>query len=71
MNYKVEVNPEKENEFLQLLRAWQSLDVVWSYKPLPENQEEQTANEAYVPSWERLKAKKIREIGEEYRDLVD
>ncbi len=71
MNYKVEVNPEKENEFLQLLRAWQSLDVVWSFKQLPEIQDEQDAGEPYLPAWERLKAKKSREIGEEYRDLVD
>jgi hypothetical protein len=72
MTYKVEINPNKENEFQQLLRAWQSLDVVWSFGPLPENPDEPTASsDPYIPSWERKKAKNNREIGEEYRDLVD
>jgi hypothetical protein len=72
VQYKVEINPNKEQEFQQLLRAWQSLDVVWSFGPLPENPGEPTASsDPYTPSWERLKAKNTREMGEEYRDLVD
>ncbi|MFN7117165.1 MAG: hypothetical protein ACK4TA_10230 [Saprospiraceae bacterium] len=71
MTYKVEINPDKENEFLQLLRAWQSLEVVRSFKSLPENSDEQDTGEPYMSAWERLKARKSREIGEEYRDLVD
>jgi hypothetical protein len=72
MTYKVEINPSKENEFQQLLRAWQSLDVVWSFGPLPETPDEPSASsDSYVPAWEKLKAKKTREVGEEYRDLVD
>ncbi len=31
MEYRVEINPAKEKEFLQLLKAWQSLGVVEAY----------------------------------------
>lgn len=71
MLYKVEINPEKESEFLQLLRVWQSLDVVWSFKSLLETLNEQDMEASYAAAWEKLKAKTGREIGEEYRDLVD
>lgn len=69
MTYKVEINPTKEKEFLQLLQAWQSLDVVKYFSLLTEDGER--VAETYIPSWERVKAKNTREIGEEYRDLVD
>ena len=70
MRYNVDVNPAKEQEFLQLLRAWQSLDVVWAFSATPET-EEPADEEAYIPSWERKKRKNVQEIAEEYRDLVD
>lgn len=69
MTYKVEINPSKEKEFLQLLQAWQSLDVVWSFGILAEKNE-QTVEDTYIPSWERKKAA-TRDYTEEYRDLVD
>jgi hypothetical protein len=71
MQYRVEVNPSKEQEFQQLLRAWQSLDVVWSFGPLPESDDQPESGESYIPSWERKKVKNVRDIAEEYRDLVD
>ncbi len=71
MQYKVEINPNKEQEFQQLLRAWQSLGVVWSFNALSESDDEPTSRESYIPSWERKKAKTSPDPGEEYRDLVD
>lgn len=69
MTYKVEINPSKEKEFLQLLQAWQSLDVVWSIGILAEKGE-QVVEDTYIPSWERKKSN-ARDFTEEYRDLVD
>ncbi len=37
MEYRVIINPSKEQEFLQLLKAWQSLEVVLDFELLEEN----------------------------------
>ncbi len=72
MKYIVEINPAKEQEFLQLLQAWQSLDVVRAFGPTNENAAEQTESEdKYLQNWKRHREKTTKELAEDYRDLVD
>ncbi len=65
MEYAVRINPEKQNEFLQLLKAWQSLGVVEYYEVLKEGAQllsgKSTATSGVQkPDW-----------ADHYRDLVD
>lgn len=72
MKYIVEINPAKEQEFLQLLQAWQSLDVVRVFGPTSESPAEQTELEdKYLQNWKRGREKTTKELAEDYRDLVD
>lgn len=72
MKYIVEINPAKEQEFLQLLQAWQSLDVVRAFGPTNENAAEQTELEdKYLQNWKQRREKTTKELAEDYRDLVD
>lgn len=65
MEYRVIINPSKEQEFLQLLKAWQSLEVVLDFELLEENAKQ------ILPLWSKTKEKSPRDLAEEYRDLVD
>lgn len=69
--YKVEVNAAKEQEFLQLLRAWQRLNVVEQFSTIKEFKELSDAEPQYVPAWEKLNKKLSQEQGKEYHDLID
>lgn len=64
MEYAVRINPEKQNEFLQLLKAWQSLGVVEYYEVLKEGAQLLSGGAAtsgmQKPDW-----------ADHYRDLVD
>ncbi len=69
MEYVVRINPEKQNEFLQLLKAWQSLGVVEYYELLKEGAQllsgqpsasSGVQNSNTAPDWI-----------DHYRDLVD
>ena len=68
MEYRVEINPAKEKEFLQLLNAWESLDVVrnfslmhFSDEPLEEVESDRSPYFANT-AWE---------MAEPYKDLID
>ncbi len=72
MKFIVEINPAKEQEFLQLLQAWQSLDVVRAYGPTEETLAQQMeAEDRYLQNWKRHREKTTKELAEDYRDLVD
>jgi len=65
VEYAVRINPEKQNEFLQLLKAWQSLGVVEYYEVLKEGAQLLSGHPAATsgvqkPDW-----------ADHYRDLVD
>jgi len=65
VEYAVRINPEKQNEFLQLLKAWQSLGVVEYYEVLKEGAQLLSGHSAATsgvkkPDWV-----------DQYRDLVD
>jgi hypothetical protein len=68
MEYRVEINPAKEKEFLQLLSAWESLDVVRNFSPLhaandPDNDDELDRSPYFTnTAWE---------MAEPYKDLID
>ncbi|HMN90480.1 MAG TPA: hypothetical protein PKD70_13115 [Saprospiraceae bacterium] len=70
MKYIITINPVKEHEFLQLLRAWQSLGVVLDFHTdhtslmMPE-----TDSDAALLKTNQEKS--LTELAEEYRDLVD
>ncbi|MBK7872123.1 MAG: hypothetical protein IPJ74_16335 [Saprospiraceae bacterium] len=72
MKYIVEINPAKEQEFLQLLQAWKSLGVVRSFGETEEQAVEITETEdPYLKSWKRRQEKTPKELAEDYLDLVD
>jgi len=62
VEYAVRINPEKENEFLQLLKAWQSLGVVEYYEATKEGAE-LLSNKKSKPG--------TQDWADHYRDLVD
>ncbi len=68
MEYRVIINPSKEQEFLQLLKAWQSLEVVLDFGLLEDNDEK---SKQTLPLWHKTREKSPRDLAEEYRDLVD
>ncbi len=68
MKYVVEIDPTKEQEFLQLLYAWQGLGVVRKFKTKSEADDE---DEAHLKSWKKRSEKTPQELAEDYRDLVD
>jgi len=68
MKYVVEIDPAKEQEFLQLLHAWQGLGVVQSFKT---GVGEEEVEEAHLKSWKKRSDKTPQELAEDYRDLVD
>jgi hypothetical protein len=68
MKYVVEIDPTKEQEFLQLLHAWQGLGVVQSFKVGTTGEE---TEEAHLKSWKKRSEKTPQELAEDYRDLVD
>lgn len=68
MKYIVEIDPTKEQEFLQLLHAWQGLNVVRTFRTASEAEE---TDEAHLKSWKKRSEKTPRELAEDYRDLVD
>ncbi|MDX1939861.1 MAG: hypothetical protein SFU99_04870 [Saprospiraceae bacterium] len=72
MKYIVEINPAKEQEFLQLLQAWKSLGVVRSFGETTEQPLEIAETEdPYLKSWMRRQEKTPKELAEDYLDLVD
>ncbi len=73
MEYRVTIQPTKEKEFLQLLKAWESLGVVLRYekrRPRPAEEED-----AIFESSNKPKARKATdaawEMAEPYKDLLD
>jgi hypothetical protein len=69
MEYRVKINPQKEKEFIQLLRTWQNLDLVKSFYVV--NEEE---NDPGAPSdKEKAAGREIitNDIIKQYLDLVD
>ena len=72
MKYIVEINPLKEQEFLQLLQAWQSLDVVRAFGPTTDSPAATPDTyDEYLHNWRRRREKTTRELAEDYSDLVD
>ncbi len=72
MKFIVEINPAKEQEFLQLLQAWKSLHVVRSFSEMEESPAPTVESEdAYLQTWRRRREKTTRELAEDYLDLVD
>jgi hypothetical protein len=72
MEYRVEVNPAKEKEFLQLLKAWQSLGVVQDYRILlPQSDDEDASFYADKQSSKKQTPKAGWEMAEPYKDLLD
>ncbi len=70
MKYIITVNPVKEHEFLQLLRAWQNLGVVLDfYTDHTSSMIPETNPDAPLPKINQEKS--LTELAEEYRDLVD
>lgn len=71
MEYRVEINPAKEKEFLQLLKAWQSLGVVEAYRILlAQDGDEETASNA-ARSRRRSTPENAWDMAEPYKDLLD
>jgi hypothetical protein len=60
MNYRIQINKEKENAFLQLLRGLQSLGVVKDFERL-EHKDKNRGEES----------ENAQEVANQYRDLVD
>ena len=72
MEYRVEINPAKEKEFLQLLKAWQSLGVVKDYRMLiPQTADEDDSLYADQQSPKKQTPKAGWEMAEPYKDLLD
>lgn len=72
MKYIVEINPVKEQEFLQLLQAWQSLDVVRTFGPTADSPvTTPDTYDEYLHNWRRRREKTTKELAEDYSDLVD
>jgi hypothetical protein len=72
MEYRVEVNPAKEKEFLQLLKAWQSLGVVQDYRILlPHEADEDASYYTDHPANKKQTPKGGWEMAEPYKDLLD
>jgi len=72
MEYRVEINPAKEKEFLQLLKAWESLGVVRHYEVFVKYAGEED-NSSLDSSQRRQKkiADTAWEMAEPYKDLLD
>jgi hypothetical protein len=72
MEYRVEINPAKEREFIQLLQAWESLGVVLHYEPLMENSSSEIGAGYDPPRHHRKKTTDPSwEMAEPYKDLLD
>ncbi|MBX2928749.1 MAG: hypothetical protein KF852_13015 [Saprospiraceae bacterium] len=72
MEYRVEINPAKEREFIQLLQAWESLGVVMHYEPLMEDASDAPGAGYDPPRHARKKtADPAWEMAEPYKDLLD
>ncbi len=69
MEYAVRINPEKQNEFLQLLKAWQSLGVVEYYEVLKDGAQLLSGNATLSSATQKNKA--TPDWADHYRDLVD
>ncbi len=66
MDFKLKVNPEKVEAFLQLLRSWQSLGVVTEFR-----QELVEGEEEIVTEVAEDELTSSRDMAGQYRDLVD
>ncbi len=71
MEYIVKINPAKEKEFLQLLKAWESLGVVLHHELMEEElSDEDLAGHEFRKHKKRL-AETAWEMAEPYKDLLD
>ena len=72
MEYRVEINPAKEKEFLQLLKAWQSLGVVEAYRILlAQDGEEESGSSPFPRARKRSTPETAWDMAEPYKDLLD
>ncbi len=71
MEYRVEINPAKEKEFLQLLKAWQSLGVVMHYEILELDADDDIPAGHDTRRSKRSPAETAWEMAEPYKDLLD
>lgn len=72
MEYRVEINPAKEKEFLQLLKAWQSLGVVEAYRILlTQDVEEESSSSLFPRARKRSTPETAWDMAEPYKDLLD
>ncbi|NUO01476.1 MAG: hypothetical protein HUU01_12785 [Saprospiraceae bacterium] len=69
MEYAVRINPEKQNEFLQLLKAWQSLGVVEYYEVLKDGAQLLSGKSTATGNLQKNMA--TPDWADHYRDLVD
>ena len=67
MEFKIKVNPEKEKEFLQIMRSLQSLQVVQEMEEVTSDREKVLTND----DQDALEERTSREFANQYRDLVD
>lgn len=72
MEYRVKIHPAKEREFLQLLKAWESLGVVLSYELIDmENADADAMTSADAARRRKRAADAAWEMAEPYKDLLD
>lgn len=71
MRYSVEINPEKEREFLEIMEALQRLEVVYELKhhPRPHLDRKVEHSISWQEGWGEEKTSS--ELADQYRDLVD
>ncbi len=72
MEYRVKIHPAKEREFLQLLKAWESLGVVLGYEFIdPANADADAMANADAARRRKRATDAAWEIAEPYKDLLD
>ena len=70
MEFRVVIDPNKEREFVKLLKVWQKLEVVKKFEGLQEHPsvDENWTKQKTFDTFEKISAK---ELVSQYRDLVD
>ncbi len=72
MEYRVKIHPAKEREFLQLLKAWESLGVVLSYELIDlENTDTDVITGEDSARRRKRATDTAWEMAEPYKDLLD